>query len=740
MDIQISQEKVQSIDFKSSILAKISLLLSFPLNFCSPELIETILNSISKDLNYASVLDIENARNAVCYVSRKCRNQDGCLKRSLAVYIYIFLCRKKCSWCTGFIMDPFRAHAWIELGGVPIGENEEITRYTHMIKTKDTYEKIVYQFEKNEEYDDNKSYHVRIRDLFKDVSFQKKEFILVFILGILSTFFSLIQPELLSELIKNDITNIFSSISFILFITTVFLATICSTFQYFYLQKIGELAIYKTRKNLVSRMFNLHISDYDNWSIGDFISRVGSDTSKLRLGIIQLTVSLSSSLILSIGAIFLLFFKDFWLSIITLLTLTVVFFVILLMSTIIQKASFDVQKHTSKLSSLLTRDLLGIRTIRAFNKTECELDKTNYEINSIKELGLKLSKVQALLTPISNLGIQFSLMIVIGVGSYRVFNNLMAISDLTAFILLLYMAIGPFSQIFTSISGISESLGALSRIQEVVNLPVERDYDVDIHERFQSNEGAIITFKNVYFTYSKKFHLEKRNVITEYILNNIYFDVYRGEYIAIVGPSGAGKSTILQILERFYEIDLGSILVDGVDIKKIDRFDLRKNLAYVEQNAPLLTGTLLENIRFGNEEVSELECLSVLKDVGLQYLVDRNPDGLNMLIGENSVGLSGGERQRIALARALLSKAQILLLDEMTSNLDSISEKQIKKVLKNIHHKKTIISVAHRLSTVIEADRIMVLEHGRVVGEGTHSQLLESVPLYKELAKEQLLV
>ena len=139
-------------------------------------------------------------------------------------------------------------------------------------------------------------------------------------------------------------------------------------------------------------MFNLHISDYDNWSIGDFISRVGSDTSKLRLGIIQLTVSLSSSLILSIGAIFLLFFKDFWLSIITLLTLTVVFFVILLMSTIIQKASFDVQKHTSKLSSLLTRDLLGIRTIRAFNKTECELDKTNYEINSIKELGFKIVK------------------------------------------------------------------------------------------------------------------------------------------------------------------------------------------------------------------------------------------------------------------------------------------------------------------------------------------------------------
>lgn len=237
------------------------------------------------------------------------------------------------------------------------------------------------------------------------------------------------------------------------------------------------------------------------------------------------------------------------------------------MSTIIQKASFDVQKHTSKLSSLLTRDLLGIRTIRAFNKTECELDKTNYEINSIKELGLKLSKVQALLTPISNLGIQFSLMIVIGVGSYRVFNNLMDISDLTAFILL-YMAIGPFSQIFTSISGISESLGALSRIQEVVNLPVERDYDIDLYERFQSNEGAIITFKNVYFTYSKKFHLEKRNVITEYILNNISFDVYRGEYIAIVGPSGAGKSTILQILERFYEIDLGSILVDGVEIKK----------------------------------------------------------------------------------------------------------------------------------------------------------------------------
>lgn len=253
-------------------------------------------------------------------------------------------------------------------------------------------------------------------------------------------------------------------------------------------------------------------------------------------------------------------------------------------------------------------------------------------------------------------------------------------------------------------------------------------------------QKGMVVFENVSFGYNKlKFGADIAQKEAEMILKEVSLHAEHGKRTAIVGPSGAGKSTILQLIERFYDPDSGQIYVDGKDHRSYPREELCSLITYVEQNAPVIPGTLRENLLIGNANVSDQECYDVLKEVNLSYLIDRSPEKLDMKIGESGTTLSGGERQRLALARSLLSKAKIVLLDELTSNLDSLNEIAIKKAVDKLRESKTVIVVAHRLSTIVDSDIIYVLEHGRIVGSGNHNELLDKVPLYRELAKEQFL-
>lgn len=409
------------------------------------------------------------------------------------------------------------------------------------------------------------------------------------------------------------------------------------------------------------------------------------------------------------------------------------------MSGIIQKASYRAQKSLGHLSSAVGRSILGIRTIRAANETGNEIEKAVGEADHLKNLCLRLAKHQAVMTPVSNLGLQICGIVVIGIGGYRVSSGTMTIAELTSFVLLLYIAFAPFQQIFNAFSSIADALGSYARIKEITELPLESQYDILSEDRKPETDSAV-AFRNVTFSYASYVLGQENPEFDEnIILRDVSFTIPRGASIAIVGPSGAGKSTVLQLIERFYELNKGTILVNGVDYHFLSREHLRNQIAYVEQNAPLLSGTFYDNLKIGNPEATEEECLHALEKVNLSYLVERSRDGLHQVIDETGSGLSGGEKQRIAMARALLSKANIILLDELTSNLDSINEKIIKNVVDELHGKKTVIMVAHRLSTTVNADSIYVLEHGRIVGKGTHQELLQTVPLYRELAKEQLL-
>ena len=355
--------------------------------------------------------------------------------------------------------------------------------------------------------------------------------------------------------------------------------------------------------------------------------------------------------------------------------------------------------------------------------------------------------------PISSIALQISFLVVLGVGGYRVAAGDIEIAELVAFILFLFLLIGPLGQAFGAITSVNSALGALGRIQEIIGLPSEAEGDTDVAPTAATADRAAIAFDDVHFRYPEAARkTEQEKVIAEVVgdasdgggrertvLDGVTFSVPQGSRTALVGPSGAGKSTILSLIERFYDPTGGVIRMEGVDIRALDRTELRGRIGYVEQDAPVLAGTLRDNLLLGSPEASDEQCVAVLASVNLSGVLDRSEQGLDAQVGESGVMLSGGERQRLAIARALLAAPSILLLDESTSSLDGVNERLMREAIDAVSADRTLIVIAHRLSTVVDSDQIVVLEHGRVIGTGVHADLVRDVPLYRELAQHQLL-
>ncbi len=564
---------------------------------------------------------------------------------------------------------------------------------------------------------------------------------------------SLAQPLLVSQVITtvgegNPLGNIVW-----LLVSLVVVAALISGFQHYLLQRTGEGVVLSSRRQLVRRMLNLPVHEFDTRRTGDLVSRVGSDTTLLRAVLTQGLVEAVGGSLTFVGSLIAMALLDPVLLLLTLLVVFTAITVVTVLSRRIRVASRKAQAKVGELTAAVERAITAVRTVRAANATDREIASVDVEARGAWLMGVKVAKISALVVPVAGIAMQVAFLTVLGVGGYRVASGAITIANLVSFILFLFMMIMPLGQFFGAITSVNSALGALGRIQEIIALPSEGANDNPKAEAHTAKDAltraeTAIEFDGVTFAYAMAQVVdddesERESAPLEpgpVILNNVTFSVPRGERTALVGPSGAGKSTIFSLIERFYDPEAGTIRLAGIDIRDLRREDLRSQIGYVEQDAPVLAGSLRDNLALGTPDATDEDCIAVLHEVNLGDVLDRNPEGLNAQVGEGGVMLSGGERQRLAIARALLAKPPILLLDESTSSLDGVNEQLMRDAIDKVAVSRTLIIIAHRLSTVVDSDQIVVLEKGHVIGTGTHSELVKSTPLYRDLAKHQLLV
>jgi ATP-binding cassette subfamily B protein len=575
-------------------------------------------------------------------------------------------------------------------------------------------------------------------------------------LSVVGAVISLAQPLVVGQVITAVQTGTETGLLVIILIGVVLGSAVISGFLYYVLAKAGEGIVLTARGQLATRMLRLPIVEYDLRRTGDLVSRMGSDTTLLRAVLTQGLVDAAGGVLIFFGSIIAMAFIDPILLLLTLLMISIAVAAIGLRSREIRSATTKAQQRVGEMSASVERALSAVRTIRA---ARAETRETNQIIDDAKEAyeqGVKIARINAAITPIGGLAVNGTFIVVLGVGGYRVATGETPVANLVSFILLMFLLIRPVVQAFAAYSSVQSALGALARINEIIALPVE-DTDAERAEapkRKKVNDTAI-EFNKVSFGYAPApapevvegkdgvaVVGESKTLAPEEpreVLHKVSFKIPRGARVALVGPSGAGKSTIFSLIERFYEPTGGQILLDGQSVQSMSRDELRAQIGYVEQDAPVLAGSIRENLLIGSPNATDKQLRKVLAEVNLTDVVKRDKRGLDAEVGEDGIMLSGGERQRLAIARTLLAAPPILLLDESTSSLDGLNEQRMREAIDAVAKNRTLFVIAHRLSTVVDSDLIVVLENGKVIGVGTHKQLLKSTPLYRELAKHQKL-
>jgi ATP-binding cassette subfamily B protein len=509
-------------------------------------------------------------------------------------------------------------------------------------------------------------------------------------------------------------------------------AAALGAFQQYLLQRTAEGVVLTTRELLADRLLRLPVSEYDRRRTGDLMSRVGADTTLLRATVTSGVVDVAGSAVLGIGAVVAMALVDVWLLLVTLVAVGVGITVAVLASRGVRRLSRQAQEEVGAMTAAVERALSAVRTIRASGATSREVAAVGGSARRAFTAGVRVARLESMVAPAGSIAVQGAFLAVLGVGGYRVASGSITVASLVAFILYLFLLVMPLGHAISAWTQLQTGLGALARIQEILGLAPEQDEQPE-----RAATGAVppphaplLALEDVSFGYPDGTP----------VLRGVSFEVAAGSRVALVGPSGAGKSTILALIEGFYPVGSGTVRWAGTDVRELPRAALRSRLGYVEQEAPVLAGTIRDNLLLTRPDATDPELWAVLADVGLTDVVRRSPRGLDVLVGDEGVLLSGGERQRLAIARSLLARPQLLLLDEPTASLDARNEGLLRETLAAAAADRALLVVAHRLSTVLDSDQIVVLDQGRVVARGTHDELVDSSPLYRELATAQLLV
>lgn len=566
------------------------------------------------------------------------------------------------------------------------------------------------------------------RLLFAYVQPHRRTLLLGGLLNLLSAFAGLAMP-LLAKTVIDAFGEHRSLAGPVLGLTgAVLLGAAVGALGRYVLERMGETVVLSARRGLVGRILRLRVSEVDRLKPGDLLSRVTSDTTLLRAVFTEGVVEMVGALFVLVGAVVMMAVMDGTLLLITVAVLALVGSLVALVMPRIQRASTQAQVAVGEMGAVLDRVLQAFRTVKASGAEEREIATVDAAARRARDRGVAVAWWVSIAGISAWVAAQLAFVAVLGVGGARVASGAMEVSSLVAFLLYLFYLVAPIGQLVQGFTQMQNGLAAVRRIREIEELPAEETGGVT------PAAGAVpagVSFEEVVFRYG-----DDRPLVHD----GVSFAIPAGGLTALVGPSGAGKSTVFALLERFYEQQAGTVTVDGRDIRRWPLAGLRAALGYVEQDAPVLDGTLRENLVFAAPDAAEADVARVLALTRLEDLVARLPEGLETAVGHRGIMLSGGERQRVAIARALLRNPRLLLLDEATSQLDAVNELRLREVIAEVAKETTVLVIAHRLSTVTSADRIVVMEAGRVRAVGTHGELLSGDDLYRELAATQFLL
>ncbi|MFE0184384.1 ABC transporter ATP-binding protein [Streptomyces olivaceus] len=495
------------------------------------------------------------------------------------------------------------------------------------------------------------------------------------------------------------------------------------------LRRTAESVVLGARRSLSSYLLRLRVAAVDRTEPGDLMARITSDTTLLREVTTDSLIGLGTGGLTLVATLVMMGVVDPVLLGVTLAVVVGAGTVLGLIVPRINRASRQAQDAVGVMGAALERILGALRTVKASGAEPREERALHEAAEESWRQSVRAAKWSAAAGNTAGLAMQLAFITVLAVGGARVATGAIDVGTLVAFLLFVFYLMSPIQQVVGAVTQYQTGRAALARIQDALHLPAEpaaRPAPLPS----PGAEPASVAFRDVRFRYADDL---------PYIHHGVTFEVPARGMTAFVGPSGAGKTTVFSLIERFYDPGSGEIALDGRSLAEWELPALRAAIGYVEQDAPVLSGSLRDNLVLGNPQADEADVAAVLKTTRLDGLVARLPNGLETLVGHRGTKLSGGERQRVAVARALLRHPRLLLLDEATSQLDAVNEAALRDTVAEVARTTTVLVVAHRLSTVTTADRIVVMDAGRVRAVGTHRELVTADPLYAELAATQFL-
>ncbi|GIW34634.1 ABC transporter ATP-binding protein [Meiothermus sp.] len=547
--------------------------------------------------------------------------------------------------------------------------------------------------------------------------------------SLVSTGFFLAFPQLVSRMLDASIFqqgNLAQIDRYTLLLVMVFAGqALFSGLQNYLFARSGEGVVADLRRHLFSHLLSLSPRFFENHKTGDITSRLTSDVATVQGVVSNALVQLFTTPLMFAATLSILFWTNWKLSSFILAVVPLVILVAIVLGRIIRRLSKAFQDKVAEANARAEESISGIRVVQSFTAEKLEAERYSQLIGESYRTALRRALVSSGLSGVVFFTIFSALGLIFWYGGRLVSLGEITPGQLVSFILYAFNVAASVGTLAGIWSQVQSALGASSRIFELLDTPPDlKEPENPIPLTAVRGE---VQLENVHFAYDDRGE----------VLRGVSLTAPPGQVVALVGPSGAGKSSLIALIPRFYDVTEGRITLDGVDIRQLRLQDLRRHIALVPQETLLFSGSIEDNIRYGNPQASQAEVIEAAKAANAHAFIQEFPQGYQTLVGERGVKLSGGQRQRIAIARALLKNPRILILDEATSSLDSESEALVQEALDKLMQGRTTFVIAHRLSTVRNADRIVVLDKGQVVQQGTHEELLAQGGLYKDLYELQ---